>query len=77
VVQKATEEVGVTREYKELTARAQAIRFLKSQTVDIDEYIVGRALDGLFYRVGEEEKKIRKNPAARVSALLQDAFGRK
>ncbi len=77
IVQKATEEVGVTRQYKDLTAKAQAIPFLKAQTLDVDQYIVGKALDGLFYMVAEEEKKIRKNPAARVTTLLKDVFGRK
>jgi hypothetical protein len=38
---------------------------------------VGKTLDGLFYMVGEEEKKIRKNPAARVSNILKVVFGRR
>jgi len=77
IVQKTTEEVGVTKQYKDLSARAQSIPFLKSQTLDVDQYIVGKALDGLFFMVAEEEKKIRKNPAARVTTLLKDVFGRK
>ena len=77
IVKKATDETGVTRQYKELTAKAQTIPFLRAQVVDIDQYIVGKVLDGLFYMVGEEEKKIRKDPAARVTSLLKDVFGRK
>ncbi len=77
VVQKATEEVGVTRQYKELTARAQSIPFLRTQSLDVDQYVVGKALDGLFFVLAEEEKKIRTNPAARVTQLLKDVFGRK
>ena len=77
IVKKATDEVGVTKQYKDLTARAQSIPFLKAQAMDVDQYIVGKALDGLFYMVAEEEKKIRKNPAARVTTLLKDVFGRK
>lgn len=77
IVKKATDEVGVTRQYKDLTAKAQAVPFLKAQALDVDQYIVGKALDGLFYMVAEEEKKIRKDPAARVTALLRDVFGRK
>jgi len=37
---------------------------------------VTKALDGLFHMVGEEEKKIRKNPAARTSDLLKEVFGK-
>lgn len=77
IVKKATDETGVTRQYKDLAAQARSIPFLRMQPVDIDQYIVGKALDGLFYMVGEEEKKIRKDPAARVTSLLRDVFGRK
>ncbi len=77
IVKKATDETGVTRQYKDLTARAQSIPFLRAQAVDIDEYVVGKALDGLFYVVAEEERKIRKDPAARVTSLLKDVFGRR
>ncbi len=75
-VEKAMNEVGVTRQYKDLAGRAQSLPFMRSQTLDIDAYVVGKALDGLFYMVAEEEKKIRKNPAARVTRLLKDVFGR-
>jgi hypothetical protein len=41
---------------------------------DVTGYVVGEALDGLFYMVGQEEKKIRQNPTARVTELLQQVF---
>ena len=44
---------------------------------DLDKYVVEKSLDGLFYMLGEEEKKIRKSPAARTTALLKEVFGRK
>jgi len=76
IVERATNEVGVTRQYKDLVGRYQAIPFAKSESLDIDHYVVTKALDGLFYVLGEEEKKIRTNPAARVTDLLKDVFGR-
>ncbi len=76
VVERAMGEVGVTRQYKELLGLAQAIPFLRLDAFDIDRYVVGKALDGLFHMVAEEERKIRTNPAARVSDLLKDVFGR-
>jgi hypothetical protein len=77
IVSKAMNEVGAPRQYKELLGRFQQLPFVKTQALDIDDYVVGKALDGLFYMVGEEEKKIRKNPLARVSSILQEVFGRK
>ena len=46
-------------------------------TSDINEYVTNGALKGIFYYVGEEEKKIRKDPAARVTGILQKVFGAK
>ncbi len=76
VVDKAMNEVGVTRRYKELIGRYEAIPFVTSERFDIDQYVVTRALGGLFYVVGEEERKIRTNPTARVTDLLQEVFTR-
>jgi hypothetical protein len=77
IVEKAMDDVGATRKYKEMTGRLQNLPFAKTQSLDIDQYVVGKTLDGLFYMVGEEEKKIRKNPAARVSNILKVVFGRR
>lgn len=76
VVDKAMNEVGVTRRYKELIGRYEAIPFVTSERFDIDQYVVTKALDGLFYVVGEEERKIRTNPTARVTDLLQEVFAK-
>jgi hypothetical protein len=76
VVDKAMNEVGVTRQYKDLVGRFQAIPFVKSESFDIDHYVVTKALDGLFHVLGEEERKIRTNPAARVTDLLKEVFGK-
>lgn len=76
VVDKAMNEVGVTRQYKELIGRYQAIPFVKRETFDIDQYVVTKALDGLFYVVGQEERKIRTDPTARVTDLLKEVFGK-
>jgi len=75
-VVKAMNEVGATRRYKELVGQAQSLPFVRTQALDIDAYVVTKALDGLFYMLGEEEKKIRKNPAARVTNLLKEVFRR-
>ena len=76
VVEQAMNEVGATRKYKDLVRQAQSLPFVRTQALDIDAYVVTKALDGLFYMLGEEEKKIRKNPAARVTSLLKEVFRR-
>lgn len=75
-VDQAMNEVGVTRQYKELVGRYEAIPFAKSVAFDVDEYVVTKALDGLFFVVGQEERKIRTDPAARVTDLLKEVFAK-
>ncbi|MFQ5681709.1 MAG: DUF4197 domain-containing protein [Candidatus Binatia bacterium] len=75
VVENAMNQTGVTRHYKDLVKRYEKIPFTKSMAFDIDRYVVEKSMDGLFYVLGQEEKKIRKNPAARVTNLLKEVFG--
>ena len=76
VVEKTMDENSVTKQYKELAGQAQNIPFMKSPNLDITSYVVSKALDGLFYMLGQEEKKIRKDPAAQTTSLLKEVFGR-
>jgi hypothetical protein len=77
IVSNAMNEVGVTRQYKQLVGRYESIPFVKKESFDLDQYVVTKALDGLFHMVGEEETKIRKNPTARTTDLLKEVFGNK
>ena len=52
VVEKSMNEVGVTKQYNELVGRYQTIPFVKSETFDINHYVVTKALDGLFHVLG-------------------------
>lgn len=76
VVEKSMNEVGVTRQYKDLVGRYESIPFVKSVAFDLDGYVVTGAINGLFYVLGQEERKIRKDPAARVTTLLKEVFGK-
>ena len=76
IVTESMESIGVTRQYKALAGRYNALPFVKSQAFDLDRYVVDKALDGLFYVLAEEERKIRTDPAARVTDLLRTVFGK-
>jgi Protein of unknown function (DUF4197) len=47
----------------------------KAPSLDINRYVVAKSLDGLFYMMGKEERKIRTDPAAQVTPLLKSLFG--
>ena len=74
-VESAMDETGVVTQYKQLTGGMQSLPFGRSQSFDITGYVVGKTLDGLFYMLGQEEKKIRTNPAAQITPLLKEVFG--
>lgn len=75
-VEKVMNQVGVTTQYKELVGQYTSLPFVKGPSFDLDNYVVGKSLDGLFYTLAQEEQKIRTNPAARVTDLLKDVFGK-
>lgn len=75
-VEKTMNENGVAQQYDALSGQLRSIPFMKSEDLDINKYVVGKALDGLFYMLAGEERKIRKNPAARTTDLLKEVFGK-
>lgn len=75
IVHSTMSEVGVTGNYQDLEAKVKSIPFAGSLNTDLDQYVTGEALDGLFLMLAEEERKIRNDPAARVTDILKEVFG--
>lgn len=73
-VDKMMKENGVTEKYDAMLGQANSIPFMKSQKLDINQYVVSKTLGGLFYLLGQEETQIRKDPAARTTSLLKEVF---
>lgn len=48
---------------------------LKREDASIQHYVTARALDGLFFMIAEEERRIRQNPVGYGSAILSKVFG--
>jgi ribosomal protein S11 len=68
--------VGVANSYKQMMEKFEAIPFASSVgSFDLDHYVTTKAVDGLFIMLGEEEQKIRTDPAARGTELLRKVFG--
>jgi len=76
IVQHSMERVGVVKQYNNVLASAPGGSALAGQ-FDLNKYVLGKTLDGLFLMLGEQEKKIRKDPAAQTTSLLKEVFGRK
>lgn len=76
IIHTSLQNVGVVKQYNQLMQNSMAAPLLQSKGFDLDNYVVGKTLDGLFYMLGQEEKQIRKNPAAQTTALLKEVFGK-
>ena len=75
VVTQATSQVGLAQQYNAFAGKAAGFGLVKKEDARIEDYVTGKTLDGLFTVIGEEERKLRQNPAAAGSALLQKVFG--
>src|SRR5450830_778633 len=69
VVTKATEKVGLAEKYNQVAGKAFDFGLVKKEDANIQQYITGKSMDGLFLMIGEEEKKIRQDPVGTGSAL--------
>ncbi len=76
IVHNSMQRVGVVQQYDRFIKTAPGGSTIASE-FDLDKYVVGKTLDGLFYMLGQEEQKIRKDPAAQTTQLLKEVFGRK
>ena len=75
VVTQATSKVGLVDKYNELAGKASDLGLLKKEDSNIQKYVTGKTLDGLFFMISEEEKKIRQSPVGYGSAILTKVFG--
>ncbi len=77
IITRAMADVGVTRSFQNLNKKLAAMPLTQQLSFDLDQYTTDKSLDGLFHMLAIEEKKIRKDPAARVTDLLKKVFGKK
>lgn len=75
VVTKATEKEGLAEKYNRVAGKAAGFGLVKKEDANIQQYVTGKSLDGLYLMIGEEEKKIRQDPVGTGSAVLKKVFG--
>ena len=75
IVTTATEKVDLVSKYNAVASKASGFGLLSAEQANLQQYVTGKALDGLYKMIGEEEKKIRQDPVATGSAILKSVFG--
>lgn len=76
IVSRATERVALADKYNAVAGKVAGFGLVKKEDANIQQYVTARALDGLYLMIGEEERKIRRDPVATGSAILKRVFGR-
>jgi hypothetical protein len=75
IVTKATEKVALADKYNQVAGKVASLGVVSQDDANIQRYVTGKALDGLYLVIGEEERKIRKDPLGTGSAILKKVFG--
>ena len=77
IVTGVTERIGLATQYNALAGQVQKTGLvkLKPEQARVETHVTSKALDGLYYMIGEEEKKIRTNPMGTGSDILKKVFG--
>ena len=68
--------MALADKYNAAAGRAASIGLLRSQDADLNRYVAGKTLDGLYLMIAEEERRIRSDPIGTGSAILRKVFGR-
>ncbi len=77
IVTQATERVALADKYNAFAGKAAGLGLVKKEDAKLEPYVTAKALDGLYLMIGEEEKKIRRDPVGTGSNLLKAVFGRR
>jgi Protein of unknown function (DUF4197) len=75
IVTRATEKVQLAERYNAVAGKAASLGLVKGDDANVQKHVTHKALDGLYFMVGEEEKKIRADPISTGSAILRKVFG--
>lgn len=75
IVTTATEKVSLAEKYNAVAGKASGLGLVKKEDANIQTYVTRKALDGLYWMIGEEERKIRRDPVGTGSDILRKVFG--
>ena len=75
IVKKATDRVGLAQQYNALAGQGAALGLVKENQATIERYVTQKALDGLYFMIGEQEKAFRRNPVGASSDIVRKVFG--
>jgi len=75
IVKRSTAKVGLAQTYNQYAEQGARFGLVKKEQANLDGYVTEKALDGLYFMIAEEEKKIRRDPVGSASSIIKKVFG--
>jgi hypothetical protein len=75
IVRRGMRQVGLVQSYERLVEHWRALPGAAQPQLDLESYVTDETLDGLYLEIAEQERRVRREPAARTTALLERVFG--
>ena len=75
IVTTETRKVSLAAKYNAVASKGSTFGLVKPEDANVEQYVTRKALDGLYFMIGQEEKKIRADPVGTGSAILKAVFG--
>ncbi len=75
VVAAATGKLSLAEKYDQFAGKAAQFGLISKEDANLNDYVTAKALDGLFSRIADEERAIRKDPLGQANALIRKVFG--
>ena len=75
IVTAETAKVSLAAKYNAVASKGSTLGLVRPEDANVEQYVTRKALDGLYFMIGQEEKKIRADPVGTGSAILKAVFG--
>lgn len=75
IVAGTTAKLALASKYDQFAGKAASFGLVSQEDANLDDYVTAKALDGLFSRIADEERAIRKDPLGQANALIKKVFG--
>jgi hypothetical protein len=75
VVKRATDRVDLAQKYNAVAGQGLALGLIEEEEASIERYVTGKALDGLYFMIGEQERAFRRDPVRATSDIVRRVFG--
>ncbi len=75
IVKEATDRVGLAQQYNSLAGQGAMFGLIEKDQATVEGYVTQKALDGLYFMIGEQEKAFRRDPVGASSAIVRKVFG--